>query len=259
MGTHMHNRFTTPFIVLSLLSIGAVGAQTNPEILDATRSNVAKWMATQELIFKERKDWQEQKDVLQVRIAAAEKEVAAVEAKLGQSREALGRLRSEEAEGRTAKQKLVDSADWLSSSVTRLESDVRRLHPVLPGPVQEKVAPLFRRIPEDPQATRVAVAERFQNVVGILNEIQKSNGDISLFTEIRPLSDGKPSEVKTVYVGLGQAYFLSAGGEAGVGRPSASGWQWQAHNDLAESIAQVIEILENKGKPRFVSLPVTIE
>ena len=255
----MRNRFWTTSLVLSLLSVGVVRAQSDPAILDQTRSNVAKWMATQQLIFKERKDWQEQKDVLQVRIAAAEKEIAAVEQRLADSRAALGKLRAEEAEGKAAKQRLMDSADWLSSSVTRLESDVRRLHPVLPGPVQEKVAPLFRRIPEDPQTTKVAVAERFQNVVGILNEIQKSNGDIGLFTEIRPLSDGKPSEVKTVYVGLGQAYFLSAGGEAGVGRPSASGWQWQAQNDLAESIAQVIEILENKGKPRFVSLPVTIE
>jgi hypothetical protein len=52
---------------------------------------------------------------------------------------------------------------------------------------------------------------------------------------------------------------LSARGEAGVGRPGEAGWEWTAANHLAQDVADVIEILENKGKPKFVALPVTIQ
>jgi hypothetical protein len=44
-----------------------------------------------------------------------------------------------------------------------------------------------------------------------------------------------------------------------VGRPGSEGWNWSSANELAPGISQVIEILQNKGKPRFVELPVTIE
>ncbi len=34
-----------------------------------------------------------------------------------------------------------------------------------------------------------------------------------------------------------------------MGRPAAEGWEWQAANELAPRVTEVIEILENKGKP----------
>jgi hypothetical protein len=64
--------------------------------------------------------------------------------------------------------------------------------------------------------------------------------------------------VKTVYVGLGQAFYVSASGEAGVGRPGPEGWQWRPANELARNIGTMIQILQNKAKPVFVSLPVEI-
>ncbi len=91
-----------------------------------------------------------------------------------------------------------------------------------------------------------------------MNEVNKANGEITLATEVRTLSDGKPSEVKTVYLGLGQAYYLSAKGEAGVGRPSSEGWVWTPDNELASKILQVVEMLEGKAQPKFVPLPVKI-
>jgi hypothetical protein len=45
--------------------------------------------------------------------------------------------------------------------------------------------PLFNRIPVDPANTRVSVAERFQNVLGILNEVNKVNSEMSINFEAR--------------------------------------------------------------------------
>jgi hypothetical protein len=248
-----HRAFSAVAIVVLGCCITSAGD------LESARSTVSKWIATQDLIFREKKEWQEGRELLVSRVEALEKEVAAATARLADSESVLTELRKQKSDTANTERRLVAGSDRLAEAVTLLENDVRRLQKTLPLAIQEKVAPLFRRIPDDPATTRISASERFQNVVGILNEIHKANGEISLVTEIRALSDGKPSEVKTVYVGLGQAYFLSARGEAGTGYPTADGWQWTAANELAPRVAEVIEILENKGKPKFVPLPVTVQ
>jgi len=241
------------------VGVHASESPTSGVAIDSTRSTVSKWIATQNLIFREKKEWREGKELLEARIEALEQEIAAAEAKLAENDKVLGELHRQRAETAAGERRLVQGSDRLAEAVASLEDDVRRLHKLLPPAVQEKVDTLYRRIPDDPGTTRVSAGERFQNVIGILNEIHKANAEISLVTEIRELEDGRPSEVKTVYVGLGQAYFLSAQGEAGVGRPGPDGWAWRSANELAQGISDVIEILQNKGKPRFVELPVTIE
>jgi hypothetical protein len=76
---------------------------------------------------------------------------------------------------------------------------------------------------------------------------------------VRNLAGGKPAEVKTIYVGLAQAYYVSGGGEAGIGRPTPEGWQWQPQNDIARDVLTVLEVLEGKHSPTFVPLPVSVQ
>jgi hypothetical protein len=147
----------------------------------------------------------------------------------------------------------------LSEAVTGMEGEVRALFKSLPEPVQEKLQLLYRRIPEDPANTRVSAAERFQNVLGILSELNKANNEIAVSYEVRTLADGKLSEVKAIYVGLAQAYYVSARGEAGIGRPSADGWKWRPSDAVANDVLTVLEIIQGKQTPAFVPLPVTIQ
>lgn len=260
-------RLHSALLIAALLSTapGALAQQSSPpagptaaEEIDQAKSTVGKWVATQELIFKERKAWQQEQEILASRIELLDKEIAAQQEKLGESRRALGESNAKRAAVESGRSELTGTQAMLARRIAELESEVRRLYAVLPETTREKVDPLYRRMPEDPATTRVSLAERMQNVLGILNEINRIGSEITLATEIRPLSDGKPSEVKTVYVGLAQAYFVSARGEAGVGVPGADGWQWTPRNELAPQIAQVIQVLENKAKPQFVSLPATI-
>jgi hypothetical protein len=220
---------------------------------DAARSTIGKWIATQQIILKETKEWQQGKEILQSRIELLDQEIASLEEKLAKARE--GTAEADRKEGELAGEQ---RGARLAAEVTDLEGAIKTVHASLPPPVQERLAPLFQRIPADPAATKASVGERYQNVLGMLNEINKSNGEIMLVNEIRALSDGKPSEVKSIYVGLGQAYYLSASGEAGVGRPAAAGWEWIPANELAPNIQEVVDILQNKGSPKFVPLPVEI-
>jgi len=227
--------------------------------LEAARAGVGKWVGTRQMILKEQKDWQQTREILAARIEAVKKEIAAIEERLGETRRTGGEAAGKRAEIHAESEALRRTGSGLADAVTQYETHLRRLHGALPAPLQEKLAPLYQRMPAEAVPTKASAAERFQNVLGILNEINRMNGEITLASEIRTLADGRPSEVRTVYLGLAQAYYLSAGGEAGIGYPAADGWTWEAAPELAPRIAAVVEILQNKRSPEFVSLPVRIQ
>src|SRR5262245_46085675 len=227
--------------------------------LDQTRSTLGKWVETQQIISREKKAWQQDREILQSRIAILSNEIAQLQEKMGQVHADSSRDAADRSQLAGDKDEIRRTTSALTSQVGDLESKVRRLGGALPPSMREKVQPLFDRMPaEGADAGRVTLAERFQNVLGILNEMNRINGEITVATEIRPLSDGKPSEVKTIYIGLGTAYFVSARGEAGVGHPGDNGWVWEPANELAPAINEVLEILGNKISPRFVPLPAVI-
>jgi hypothetical protein len=250
--------------VLLALPLCAAGAGARAEeagstkSIDAARSTLEKWVETQAIISREKKDWQQGKDLLVSRIEAVKKEIAQIEERLKQSRADKGEADKAGAGLAAARQAISDVTDALSVHIGDLEARVRVLYRGLPESMKEKLQPLYQRMPEDPAHARVSLAERFQNVLGILNEMNRLNSEVTVATEIRPLSDGKPSEVRTIYVGLGQAYFVSARGEAGVGRPAADGWSWKKDDAIARDINLVLEILQSKSSPQFVPLPVDI-
>jgi hypothetical protein len=247
----------------AVLASGLVLAASDPNSAAATpdgaRSSLAKWVETQQLIAKEKREWQEGKQILQSRIDAVNGEIAALKERMDETRrtavEANEKKAGEVAENESLQKAGVELATW----VTGLEGAMRTLQTRLPEPLLQKVKPLYDRMPADARATNVSLAERYQNVVGILNEVGKFNNDITMVTEVRTLSDGKPAEVRTVYVGLAQAYFVSPKGDAGIGRPGAAGWEWTVAREIAPQIEQAVEILQNKAKPQFVSLPVKVQ
>ncbi|MFO0963948.1 MAG: DUF3450 family protein [Phycisphaerales bacterium] len=227
--------------------------------LEETRLTLSKWIETQQIISKERNDWQQARDVLLGRVDLVGKEVAALKERIAQSESAIAEAGKKRDELLQEKSKLIVVTDQLRTAVVAMEGRLRELAKQLPEPVAAKVQPLMQRIPTDPGDTRVTVAERYQNVLGILNELNKANSEITVAYEIRTLADGVSSEVQVVYVGLAQAYFLSPSGEAGIGRPSPEGWKWEPAPNAAEAIAMTLEIIQGKRTPSFVPLPVTIQ
>jgi hypothetical protein len=96
-------------------------------------------------------------------------------------------------------------------------------------------------------------------VLGILNEVNKANSEIAVNYEVHELADGKPSEVQAIYVGLAQAYYVNARGDAGIGNPSADGWKWEPTKAIAGEVLMALEILQGKQSPAFVPLPVKLQ
>ena len=98
------------------------------------------------------------------------------------------------------------------------------------------------------------------NVIGILNELNKFNYEITVTSEVQKLNSGESIEVTAMYLGLGQGYYVNANGTiAGVGSPSAEGWSWESADEAAAEIKDAISILKNEKIASFIPLPVKVK
>jgi hypothetical protein len=130
----------------------------------------------------------------------------------------------------------------------------------LPDPIRDKIRPLSQRLPADSAKSELPIAVRFQNLVGIVNEVNKFAREITMTSEIRKLADGSSAEVTVVYIGLAQAYYSGGGGKiAGFGTAGPEGFTWTVANDMAPQVAKLVAILKNESPAEFVPLPLKVD
>lgn len=250
----------------SATSSASVQGQTAPTAavpaekatLSETRLKMGKWIETQQILSKERNDWNQGKEILASRVDLLQREVAALQEKIKTAEATVAETNTKRDELQAQSDKLKVVAAQVTTFVARMESDVRKLFVQLPEPLRARLQPLYQRIPDDVSAGRVAIAERFQNVIGILNEVNKANNELEVAYEVRNLADGKPAEVRVMYLGLAQAYYVSASGEAGIGHPGPEGWTWEPSTAVSADVLRALEIQQGKHTPAFVGLPARI-
>lgn len=232
---------------------------TGSSSLEEMRLAMSKWIETQQIISKERKDWQQGKEILLGRLELVKKEVATLEEKIKQAESSVAESNKKRNELVAENDQLKAAGTQLTDAVTGMENEMRKLMKAVPEPLQTKLQPLFARFPEDTKKSRASAAERFQNVLGMLNEMNKANNEITVNYEVHNMADGRPAEVKAIYIGLAQAFYVSARGEAGIGRPTPEGWKWEPSKAVASDVLMALEIIQGKHSPAFVPLPVKLQ
>ncbi|MDO8349122.1 MAG: DUF3450 family protein [Planctomycetota bacterium] len=246
-------------LFLAVPALAQGGEPATAATIDDTRVTMGKWIETQQILAKERKDWQQGKEILVDRIDLLKKEIASLEDKIKLAT-AAAELASQKRSALVAEtDQLVVIDARLVAAVAGMEDEVRRLFPSLPESLQTKVAVLFQRMPMPTTTMRLSASERFQNVLVILGEVNKQNSEITVDQEVRTMPDGKRTEVQALYAGLGQAWYVSPAGNAGVGRPAADGWKWEPRAAIARQVRAAVEILQGKQTPAFVPLPVKLQ
>lgn len=228
--------------------------------VDGVRAALEKYVETRKVISAEQRDWKLGREMLNERIDLVQREIDSLREKIGDTEESIGEADKKRAELVEENERLKSASEALNETVLSLEDNTRRLLKRLPDPIRERVRPLSQRLPDDAQETKLSLAERFQNVIGILNEVNKFNREITMTSEVRTLPDGTSAEVTALYAGIGAAWYATADGRsAGVGGPSDDGWAWTPANDDADEIAHAIAILKNEQVAAFVRLPVEIQ
>jgi FtsZ-binding cell division protein ZapB len=238
---------------------GSDSGGVTAETVDNTREALRQWVEVRRVISKEKQDARLSKEILNERISLVQHEIDALREKIDEAEKSI-------AEADTKRQQMIDEneklkavSDSLTIAVDALEARCKKLLARLPDPIRDRVKPLSQRFPENPAESKLAMSQRFQNVIGVLNEINKFNREITVTSEVRALPDGTSTEVTALYIGIGQGYYVNAKGDiAGVGAADGSGWTWTLANEAGPRIVSAIAILKNEQVATFVDLPITL-
>jgi hypothetical protein len=239
--------------------MGSISVQAETALNEA-RSTLDKWVETRQLISKTRSDWQSDKELIEQSIQLFARELRAVEEQMTKLGTNSTQVEKERAQAEALLKSSNESLDRAKTFAREIEGKITKLAPQLPAPLQEILKPLLNRMPTDSTATRILATERVQVIVGTLNELDKFNNAVTIFSEKRKNQKGEEVAVESVYVGLGAAYFVNDAGDfAGLGSPGSNSWEWTIKPELASAVREAVRIYRNEHPARFVSLPVSIK
>ncbi|WP_347273030.1 DUF3450 family protein [Candidatus Kuenenia sp.] len=228
--------------------------------VDSARAALEKWVETRRIISKEKLEFELAKEMLSERIELLGREIETVRKKNSEIEASITEADKKRAEMLEENEKLKKASTTLNATVIELETRTRELLKKLPDPIRGRVKPLSQRLSENQEDTKLSLGERFQNIIGILNEVNKFNGEISVVSEVHGLPDGNHVEATSLYIGIGQSYFVNGNcDKAGLGTASQDGWIWRPANEHAAAIAKAIAILKNETAAAFVQLPIEIQ
>ncbi len=249
--------------MLSLITALVLGAAQSPAPqaanLEETRAALSKLVETRRILASERAEWVVGKELLDSRSELIASEIGALRERVAEANDSIAETEKKRAELLATNEASKRSASGLLEAVAALEERTRALLVGLPAPLIERVMPLSQRLPKPDAETSLSLSERFQNVVGVLNEVNKFHHEVNLFREVRTEADGASVEVTTLYFGISVGYYANAGGSvAGKGRSTPTGWTWDADALIGPAVAQAIGIYKNELPAAFVQLPLTL-
>ncbi|HBO57380.1 MAG TPA: hypothetical protein DD622_02965 [Opitutae bacterium] len=252
----MINRLVSQIVITTAICFLPLHAENK---LQDTRDVLDQWVETKQIISEERADWRLEQSILKDSQSLLDNELARLTQALADL-EASATAADEDRTQLAAEKDLLKAASSVvEANIGGLETKMKALVTSLPQPLVDKIKPLMRRLPDDPNNTKLSLGERVQNIVGILSQADKFNTTITLSNESREIADGKIVQVTTLYWGLAMAYFVDKSGEyAGIGTPDASGWAWQELPEAGSQIKQLLDIYEGTQEIKFVSVPARL-
>lgn len=249
------------FLGVVLATGSEVIAQRKSIDFEATRETLHQWIETEAKFEELEADWAGEEKTLKEISHVVISEIEILEEKLKKSEEGISEAEAKREKLGGKREELKKASAAIEDVVADLEGQILSLHPIFPGPLQQTIDAFYSRIPEPEEDTELSLSARMQNVVAVLTAVDKFNGVVTLDnTGFHDYEDGKRVQKKTIYFGLGYAYFIDSHKQyAGVGMPSEEGWEWTPRPDLIPLITELISVYENPQKAHFVRLPLEIK
>jgi len=236
-----------------------VSLHAQDKIGDA-REILNQWVETQQIISETKSDWALERSILRDSEKLLTSELERLDAELKEMNATATAADEERTKLAAEKETLGAAAAVVEANVGSLETQVKAIVQTFPAPLLDKIKPLIRRLPKDPANTKLTLGERVQNIVGILSQADKFNGTITQTSESREVAEGRVIEVRTIYWGLGGAFYVDAAGEyAGVGYPATEGWEWPQIEGAGPKIKRLLDVYEGSEDIQFVAVPSQIK
>jgi hypothetical protein len=244
--------------VLLLLATGhSACAQEGSSALEGI---VRQWVELNGEIAAESRGWDEQKVWLETRIALLETERDGLQARADTGRERAGTGEKSRAARSAGVGRAETELKQLELVLDVAEARARAWLQMIPEPLQPSVrAPLDAMSSGKDVSGEGAVTHRLQAVVAFYVALEELQGGVHLVQELVPTKGDQPREMDVLYLGLSQAYAVSAAGTAAaVGHPRAGGWSWASTPDSAEDIRRAVRIYRKEIPAHLVVLPVQV-
>lgn len=251
-------KFLTCAAATGLLACAVVQTQATP--LEDLRNLWKEWSRIKATTSEEKNLWAREQQSIADTIAVARQEVDLLTARLTELNSGTTGTEKQRSE---LLDKIAGSKTSLAvfaGAIEKYEARTRELIPVIPAQMRAELAPVLQRLPAEGKPTSLPVSQRMQTVIAFLAQLDKFNSGPTMVSEIKEVEPGKSLEVKTLYFGLGAAYYTDAAATyAGHGYPTLEGWKWTSVDaPTAKRIAEAISIYQNEKQPAFVSLPAQI-
>jgi len=242
------------------LTVGAFAPLFGKSPTADTRNVLREWVQTEQIIASVESDWKLEKAMLRDSEGLLQSELERLDAAIAELGATASQADEERSELTQKRDDLGEAAGVVAAQIGELEKEIGSILKLYPDPLVERIKPLIRRIPENAGETNLTLGERVQNIVGILSQADKFNRTITQTSESRELDDGRRIEVRTIYWGLGGAFYVDAAGEyAGIGYPGEDGWVWPEVAGAGPAIKRLVGVYEGTEDIQFVEVPVQIK
>ncbi len=254
-------------VALGLGALGMNGAtaagpdddETTSVEIEAARASQEKWVELKTQISKEKASLAEKKLFLRDRIDLVRSTIEGTRGQTEELRTSIAQTtkKREELEAENAELKAAQAS--LEAKVGALEAAVLALVERFPEKLREDVRAYTQQFPKDPNDTKMTLSQRYTLAVAVLQAADKFNSDIHVVSEIRDLTNGKPAQVSTLYLGLSEGFFVDGSGQfAGRGLPTDEGFQWTPINEHAEAVQRAVKV-KNGDPAAYTQVPVVVE
>lgn len=213
------------------------------------------------MISRLKADWDEDRGTLKSTISLFKSQQERLGEKLAKVGEQNGQVAKETVENEAQLARYMAALKKVEEMVVGFESKLKAQIGNYPPPLvrQELVAKIISLIPADSKDTKVPLISRVQNMILILKAVQEFNSELHVASEIRKNGD-KDMEVQTIYLGLGQAWFVSKDGSfAGTGGPSEGGWKWESNPSIAGQVQGALAVYDKSKPAAYVALTAEVK
>lgn len=234
---------------------------TAQDNLEETRDVLEQWVETRQILSEEKSDWKTEKAILNDTVSLLSNELERLEAAIAELEESTTAADAERTELTEKRDQLNAGSEAVIGNIGAIETQLKAIIAELPEPLTDTIQPLIRRLPNDPEKTKLSLGERVQNVVGILSQADKFNKSIKLTSDVQELDNGKRVQVNTLYWGTAIAYFVDDSGTyGGFGVPSESGWEWTEVEGAGPALVDLFAVNDGSADTiEFIQVPASIK
>jgi hypothetical protein len=242
---------TRILLTISVLSLSLIHAESEDAAVVELRETISKVVDIQTTESEERLNWKARKDEFAALLDLQTRELKLLDEELNKAGQSAP-SHAEATEGIKTeivalKQARSLATEAVSRNLPRVASLAKRFPQPLLKEAEIEIATLAAWKPTDEPR------DALSSILALLAKAEQFNRRFTRTTEIR---DGL--EVKVLYLGLAQAYYMDLKDQAGIGQPGASGWEWKSKPEIRAELNAAFETLDKKRPPNMVTLPLEI-